>query len=227
MANRRFNQFFYSFHKRPVMLTCKYTVLATNPAGVTPFISGGGGFSGPSSQTSFGQGIAQVLGNSSAAAAGNVCVAGNGAIQLQDNYSAFLGMTATMLSPVSGSNVNVTTGLGVGTLYQITAVGTTTAAGWLALGVPAGVTPAVGLTFQAITATVGSGTGTVKVFASSNLTSVEVAGDPNGGLAPVGQAVGFNGGAGGWIYLNYWKTAALQQPTDGTIVELNLFLSGP
>lgn len=229
MANRRFNQFFYSMHKKPVVITSKFSITSTTSTGVTaPTSLTAGSFGGTiSGSTSLGGGIKQVLAYSSAPATGNNFLQGTFGVQLQDNYASYFGMNYSLSGVVTGSAVNVTTGLTLGQLYQIVTVGTTTTAAWQTLGVPAGITPVVGLAFSAATASVGTGTGTVKALASSNLTSIEVASDPNYTLQPVGQASGFNGGSGGWIYFNCWKTATLTQPTDGTIVWLNLYLNSP
>lgn len=229
MANRRWKQFFYSNHVRPVMLNCKFQVLSTNSAGVTGFSgdqSGGFG-SASATNTSFGGGIASVLGYSSAPAAGNNMLQGNFLINLADTYAGFFGLASTVISPVTGSAVNVTSGLSLGQVYQIVTLGTTTTAAWIALGVPVGIAPAVGLAFQAATASAGSGTGTVKAIASSQCNMLEVAGDPNLSLTSTAQAsVGFGQSPGGYILLSAFKAVALTQPTDGTIIELALLLNG-
>lgn len=229
MANRRYtSQYHYSFHKKIVHLTCKFQVLATAGSGVSVVTSTGPGTFGGANPAlaSFGEGIQQVLGYSSSPATGNNTIQGNLAIQLSDNYKSFMGMSATLAGPVTGSSVNLTTGLTLGQIYQIVTIGTSTTANWQTAGVPAGVTPVVGLAFQAATASAGTGTGTVKAIASSQVTSIEVASDPNYTLAPVGQSNGFNGAAGGWIFMSYFKTTTLQQPTDGTNVWIRLFLGG-
>lgn len=228
MSNRRYNQFIYNFHRKMVVLTAKWNVLATNGAGVTVTTSTAAGtFGAPNpANSSFGNGIQAVTGYSSSPASGNNYLSGTFGIQLSDNYLSYVGHDYSLAGPVTGSAILVSTGFTAGTLMQITALGTTTTAQWVQVGVPAGVTPAVGLVFQANTFGAGTGTGGAKVLASSNLTSIEAAGDPNYGLQPVGQSNGFNGGAGGTIFFNCWKTATLTQPTDGTIVWLRLYFLG-
>lgn len=61
-----------------------------------------------------------------------------------------------------GDEINVTAGLAVEQVYVITALGTTTAPQWQALGLPEAVTPAVGVTFTCNSAVAGMGTGTVE-----------------------------------------------------------------
>lgn len=75
---------------------------------------------------------------------------------LQDIFAVF--------TIVSGTPINITTGLAVGTIYAITALGNTTALQWQALGLPAAVTPAVGVTFACTSAAPGVGTGVVETL---------------------------------------------------------------
>lgn len=228
MANRRYNQYMYSMHVKPVSITAKWTVLATNGAGVTGFAGqGAGGFGAANSaNTSFGGGIASVTGYSSSPASGNNMLQGNVLINFSDNYTGLYGMSYNIVSPVTGSAVLLTTGLSLGQVYQITTVGTSTAANWQAVGLPVGITPAVGVAFQASTASAGTGTGAVKATACSQLDTIEFVGDPNFTLAPVTQSsVGFGGSPGGYVLLNMYKTVTLQQPTDGTIVAVTFLFN--
>ena len=94
--------------------------------------------------------------------------AGRYQIQLQDNYVKLLGLDCSFISPVSGSNVTAGS-FSVGTVYQITAVGTTN---FNAIGLPSGVVAAAGVVFKASGA--GSGTGTAKVIGASGISSVEI-----------------------------------------------------
>lgn len=228
--NRRLNQFFYSFQKKPVLLRTKFSVLSTNPAGVVAIPSlSAGTFGGPSvSSAGYGRGIAQVYGFSSAPAAGNNVASGNLSVQLTDPYKDFLGYTWDISSVVTGGAISITAGLTAGVMYQIVTVGTSTVANWQAEGVPVGVTPQPGVVFIAATAAAGTGTGTVKALASSQVTTLELGGDPALTLNPnpVQGGSTFGLGAGGWLYFQLFKTAALQQPTDGAIVTLSLLLAG-
>ena len=73
-----------------------------------------------------------------------------------------------MFTIASGTPINITTGLTVGIVYAITALGTTTTLQWQALGFPVGTTPAVGDTFVCTSATVGVGTGVVQTLAPNS-----------------------------------------------------------
>ncbi len=108
-------------------------------------------------------------------------------LQMQDNYNTFLYGKAIAVSPQTGSAVNDGS-FTIGDTYQIVTVGTTT---WNSYGLPAGVTPAVGAAFVATSAG-GAGTGTAKLVTSSNVSHIELAGDPTLTIAPTGVG---NGGA--------------------------------
>lgn len=100
-------------------------------------------------------------------------------IQFQDNYYKYFGMDFSVSSPVTGSNVNAGS-FSAGTSYVITALGTTN---WNAIGLPTGVTAAVGQGFVATG--VGAGTGTAKAVAPSGIATIETLGDPSLELAPM------------------------------------------
>lgn len=177
MANRRFTQFFYTLHNKPTLLDCSFTVAATDTGG-----KGVTGLKGPGIQNVY-------MHTSATPAAGNPNPAvGYIYVQLQDNYNAFYGMGHSIISPNSGSDLAVTSGaaaLSVGQVYVITAVGTTTAAQWVTLGVPIGTTAAVGVPFVALSTGVGAGTGMVQLSASagSGINHIEMIGVPNLSIA--------------------------------------------
>jgi hypothetical protein len=110
-------------------------------------------------------------------------------IQMQDNYSGYYLGASQFISPVTGSALaidSVSSALSVGAAYQITVVGANTDAAWRAIGVPAGVTIAVGVPFVAIaTGSGASGAGRVKaVAAGSGINKIELIGNPNTTIAP-------------------------------------------
>lgn len=76
---------------------------------------------------------------------------------------------------------------------------TTLAADWQTLGVPAGLTPAVGMSFIALTTGSALNSGTVKAPGVSGITSVEIIGDPNTSIA--NSAIANNGGA--WLLVQF------------------------
>jgi hypothetical protein len=116
-------------------------------------------------------------------------------VQFKQNFNIYLGGSVGFVSQLSGSSISVTSGLTQYAPYVITSVGTTTTAQWQALGLPAGLTPTVGQSFIAATATAGSGTGTVQAPATggSGITVSDVIGDPNQSIS--NSSIATNGGA--------------------------------
>jgi hypothetical protein len=161
------NNKLYQMEVYPVQLACTFTVAVTNGLGITGLT---------------GAGIANVfMHTSTTPAVGNYAVtnpnpaSGLILVQLQNQFSRLLGMNASVQSPVTGSNLTSVT---LGSVYVITAVGTTTTAQWVAKGLPAGVTPAAGQTFLASASGALGGNGTVKIAGVSGIAQIEVAGSP-------------------------------------------------
>lgn len=107
--------------------------------------------------------------------------AGYALIQMKQNFNYYLGGFSGFVSPASGSSILVTTGVTIGLAYVITIVGSTSLAQWQKLGLPKGVTPAVGAFFIATATTTATGTGAIQVpaTAGSGISAVDVVGDPN------------------------------------------------
>lgn len=103
-------------------------------------------------------------------------------IQLQNNFNKFLSVCSGFVSANSGSSVKIdNSAMTIGQPYVITTLGNATLAKWLAIGVPVGVTPAVGVSFIALS-TGGAGntlTSRVQVPSVSGITSLEVIGTTN------------------------------------------------
>lgn len=123
--------------------------------------------------------------------------AGFALIQLAGNFNKHIGTRVSIASP-AGSNLKIDNGatLSIGQVYQITTLGNATAAQWTTIGVPAGVTPAVGVAFVAIATGAGSGnTSTSRVAAPSvsGITSAEIVGSPTATCSTSNSAQ--NGGA--------------------------------
>lgn len=138
-------------------------------------------------------------------------------IQLADNYTRGYGGFTTIVSPLSGTSITVSAGtLTLGTVYVITSVGTSTLADFQALGLPKGITPAVGATFVAAAASAGSGSGTVQAASASGIDHVEVIGDVNTMLGPVPQ--GGSPNYGGWIMMQCLLNTTLTAPANGTVL---------
>lgn len=178
-------------------------------------------------------------------------------VQFKNNFNYYLADFMTLTSPNSGSAVKIdNSALTVGQVYTITTLGNATAAKWTAIGVPAGVTPAVGVSFVAAT---NGGTGNtltsrVQAPSVSGVSSIETVGNPltmiaNSNIAANGGAQMFlqfvagtiavtSGTAGNAVTLNGGNTLeatgggtvavtyAVTNPTDGTIVGLSFYHDG-
>lgn len=123
-------------------------------------------------------------------------------IQMKQNLNVFLGLDAHFVTPTTGS-IKIDNGatLTLGQVYIITTVGNATAAQWATVGVPAGVTPANGVTFTAIATGGGSGntsTSRVSTPTTSGIDLVEVVGTPN-----VNTTSNIASNAGQWLTLQF------------------------
>lgn len=162
MSNRRYNQFFYSFHAMPIHIDLHVPIGASGAVG-----------------TIVGAGVSSVVRNA----------AGIYQINFQDQYQRLLSYEWAMSSPNSGSSILVASaGVVSGTTYVITILGTTTTAGWQSLGLGVGITPAVGVAFKATATTTAAGTGAVQVplATGSGVQEIELVGVPNLTLYPTG-----------------------------------------
>lgn len=182
MANRNFPSAgkIYSGHMKPVMLDCTFSVLATDPKGISSL-------KGPLIQNIF------MHTSASPANAGvrnlhtpNIPVSNpnpaNGIIvmQLQDSYNRAYTHASVRANVLSGSDVKIdNAALTPGIAYTISILGDATAATWQGVGLPAGVTPAVGVSFIASAAGGAGNTLTSRVQApatTSTVASVEMVG---------------------------------------------------
>lgn len=181
-----------------------------------------------------GTGVAAVYMHTSASAdPGNPNpVAGYIVVKLDKNYSGYVNGTSGFVSPIA-TTVNVSSGLSLGGVYVITSLGTTNQANWQTLGLPAGITAAPGVAFVAITASAGTGTGTVQSVkaGASGLSHIEVVGNPNLMCDPSDDSgssfllvclgslpVGTNNSATPPIFTG--TAAAPTAPADGTVIGL-------
>jgi hypothetical protein len=114
---------------------------------------------------------------------------------------------------------------------------TTNLTDWQKVGVPAGVTPAPGVSFIATATgytTGGGSTGTVLANGVSAVSHIETIGDPNLSLAPI--PMGGSANTGGWVLIQflaptintgaYVAPYAPTPPADGTVVGITLYLEG-
>mgnify|MGYP001611046497 CR=1 FL=1 len=158
-----FTQFFNTLRKAPVLLDCNFTILQSDPTGITALK---------------GPGIDQVfMHTTTTPAAGSPNPElGTAMIVLQDTYKQYLGGFNGFISPTIGSDL--TTGLTIGKAYVITALGASTLAQFQTAGLPLGMTPTVGQAFVAKATSIAGGA-TLKAPGQSNIMSVEVVGDPS------------------------------------------------
>lgn len=108
-------------------------------------------------------------------------LAGFALVQFKQNFNYYLGGFSGFVSSLTGSIKIDNSAMTAGQAYVISTLGNATAAKWAAIGVPAGVTPAVGVSFIALT-NGGAGntlTSRVSTPVPSGIVGVEVVGDPN------------------------------------------------
>ncbi len=211
---------FYSNYIMPVKLDCGFTVAPANGLGITGLT---------------GSGIANVfMHTSTTPATGNRSALnpnpadGIIVVQLGDNYNSYLGGNFQVQDTISGGNVTTTV---ANTAYIITSVGTTNTAQWVAVGLPIGVTPAVGAAFVAIASQAIGGTGVVKAQANAGIVGIEVLGNPNATLAPLG-VTNPKPAPGGQIILQCLGATSSSvttlipvAPTTGSLITLSFILS--
>jgi hypothetical protein len=218
MANRNFlgGGKLYTMRAMPVLVDMSFQVSATDSAGY-----GIVDLEGPL--------VEDVLMNTSAtpAVAGQNPAAGTIVIRLQDNYNSFLLAGFSIQSPLSGSAIKIdNSAMTAGVAYVITVLGDATAAKWRAIGVPAGVTPAVGVSFIAAS---NGGAGNVltsrvqaTATAGSSVASIEIVGSPDLSIAPDPSLQSY----GSQVILQCRDYAgALVAPAAGSIISLSLYLS--
>lgn len=215
MANRNFASGgkLYSMHVMPVLVDCNFTVDNTNPDGIS-------NLKGPL--------VEQVLMNSAAATPSATIATGTIVVQLQDNFNKLYSFSHAIIAPNSGSDVKIdNSAMTAGVAYTITTLGNATAAKWHAIGVPAGVTPAVGVSFIALSNGGAGNTLTSRVQATvatgSSVASIELVGNPDMSIAPLASA---DQGFGAQMLLQCRDYAgALVAPAAGSKISLCFYLS--
>lgn len=165
---------YYSNIVKPYCLNLAWTVTPTNGLGITSLKSNG-----------WVQNVFMHTSTTPTANGGMTNpnpLAGYALIQMKQNFNYYLGAFAEVQPPASGSDVKIdNSALVVGQPYIITTLGNATTAKWQAIGVPVGVTPAVGVSFIALTdgSTGNTLTSRVQVPSVSGTSVVEVIGNPN------------------------------------------------
>ena len=213
----------YSGHYFPVLIDFNFIVDSTNGNGL-----GIRSLKGAYVQNVFMHTSASPATNNPNPAAGYILV------QLKGNYNRLLFSNIGDISPLSGSNVAIdSTSLTLGQAYIITSLGTSTAADWLAVGLPAGVVPAVGAAFIAIKSGNGSGSGQVQtpLATGSGITLYEGVGDPNQTIAPYGTNYSTTV-IGSWLIFQCLgatssgsTTLVATAPANGTVIGIQCWLS--
>lgn len=223
MANRYSTQFFASLHKAPFLLDCNFVVDSANGNGLGLRSLKGPGILNAFMHTSATPGFGNANGNvpqlNPNPAAGTIIV------QFQDNWPRSLSGGFSLVTPVSGTPIVITAAgahIVAGTPYTIVAVGTSTLADWVAIGLPVGIVPAVGVTFIG-SSTTGSGTGTgmveVALATGSGIDHFETIGDPNTTINP--SAIG----ATAYMVINCMLNTTKTQPADGTVISLQFLMN--
>lgn len=238
MANRNYASGgkLYSMHVKPVLLDCNFKVDSTNANGL-----GISGLKGPMIQNVFmhttqaaGAGNSQIgpMGVSNIVVTNPNPAFGYIIVQLNDNYNQlFAAYSSIVSSPNSGSDVKIDNSvMTIGLPYVITTLGNASAAKWIAIGVPPGVTPAVGVAFIAKTNGGAGNTLTSRVqavsAAGSGIFSIELMGLSAQNIAVLPSA---NQGYGPqFIFACRNDSAAdapvIAAPADGTIISIRLYL---
>ena len=216
MANRNWSSGgkIYSMHTKPVQVDMSFTVAPSEGSGIS-------GLSGPT--------VASVFMNSSSPSGGNPDpVNGTIVIRLQDNYGQLLGFDWSIQSPLSGSDVKIdNAALVAGTAYSISILGDASLAKWRAIGVPIGITPAVGVTFIAASDGGAGDVLTSRVQASaaagSSVASIEMIGSPSLSISPdpsAGQGYGAS-----FILQARDYAGAIVAPATGSVISISLYMN--
>lgn len=217
MANRNFASGgrIYSMHVMPVLIDCNFIVDSSNADGITSL-------KGPLVQDVFMNTSVTPSASNPNPAAGTIVV------RLENGYNRLFSEYTSIQSPTSGSDVKIdNSALTEGVAYQITTLGDATEAKWHAIGVPAGVTPAVGVSFIAASDGGSGNTLTSRVQASatagSGIASIELMGNQTLSISPDPRA---NQGYGAQFILQCRDYAgAIAAPADGSLISLSFYVS--
>jgi hypothetical protein len=187
---------FYTNVAKPMQVNMAWTVTPTNALGVTSLKSNGY-VNNVFMHTSTTPGANNGFTNPNPAS-------GYALIQLKQNFNAFLGMTYSFQVPTATDKKIDNSELTAGQVYVITTLGDATAANWAQLGVPKGVTPAIGVAFTAlvvgVTGEANTSTTRVQVPGSSAIDVVEVVGSTNTMITS-----NISSNAGQWVTLQFSK----------------------
>ena len=182
---------------KPIILDLQFTVTPTNGTGVTALKSNGY--------------VENVFMHTSTTPSGNAGftnpnpASGFALIQLKQSFNTYLGFNASFSTPTATSTKVDNSALTVGQVYVISTLGDLTTAQWVTLGVPVGVTPAVGVAFSALLVGVAgeanTSTSRVMLPTSAGVDLVEVVGVPNTMVTTNPST-----NAGQWVALQFSNT---------------------
>lgn len=213
---------FYSNIVKPIDINLQFTVDNTNGNGITSLKSNG-----------YVNAVYMHCATTASAANPNPA-AGYALIKLAGNYNTFIGLSSSIQEPYSGSDIKIDNGatLTIGSVYTITTLGNATAAQWSTVGVPAGIAPAVGVSFVAIATGAGSGntsTSRVQTSVVSGISGIEIVGNPTASL----NNSNVSSNAGGQIIVKFLAatnsgttTLIPTAPAAGSVISLRLRLDG-
>ena len=216
MANRNWANGgkLYIPHVMPVLVDCNFIVDASNANGL-----GIRSLKGP--------GVSQVYMNTSAPLSGSGNPnpdAGIIIVKMQDNYNRTYGGFSGFVGPAGASSTSTVANV----INIISVLGTATTAQWVAVGLPVGVTPAVGVAFVATSAAVigGAAQTAVAAAAGAGIDHIEAVGNGNLSIAPAGVPVANSlDGQGATFYYRCYKNTVLTAPAAGTVISLKFYLS--
>lgn len=135
-------------------------------------------------------------------------------------FNSFVGVRGSVVATPTSTGTTSTT---ANSPFVITALGSATAAQWLAVGLPAGMTAAVGQSFIATATQAIGGSATVGVPGVSNVGAISIVGDPT---VMVGNSnIAQNSGAQIMLLLQDFAGAAVA-PTAASIIRLELVYDG-
>lgn len=224
MANRNFlSQRVFSGHAMPVEIDCNFIVAAADAGGL-----GITNLNGPYVTNVF-MNTSQTAGTGNNGLVNPNPAAGLILVQLQDPFAKLLSWTYG-ISTVAGTPATIASAITAGVAYIITTVGNAVAADWATIGLPPGVTPAIGASFIALTTGTGNTT-TSRVApiaaAGSSVLHMEMVGDSNKTCAPNPSS---NQGYGSQIILQCRKDSAsdasvVATPVDTTLITLKFLMS--
>lgn len=126
-------------------------------------------------------------------------------VQFTNNFNYYLNGFVQAQAPVTGSIKIDNSVLTAGQAYVISTLGNSTTAQWQAVGLPAGITPAVGVSFIATVVGAGGNTSTSRVSTptTSGVFGAEIVGSP--GLMLASSSIATNGGA--WVLMQFMGAA--------------------